>query len=266
MRREAILGWEIAMSSSVGQQRKPDASRTSGAPRAQEATPDLAAYMRSGPDRGTTTETVTEALREAILDGALRPSRWLREDEVAKMLKVSRTPVREALSRLADEGLVEKRARLGAIVAGLSFEDVLALYVVRESLEGLVARLAALRSSEALLRSLEASQRRMAQAVRRNRTEDVVEENLEFHRILRAACNNSYLERFLTQVEHAVRRLPTSTLALPGRATETLAEHEAIIDCIRNENSEGAEVAARQHMAAARELRLRMMLGFQPST
>jgi DNA-binding GntR family transcriptional regulator len=204
---------------------------------------------------------VTEALREAILDGALQPSAWLREDDLARTLRVSRTPVREALRRLADEGLVVKTAHHGSAVAGLSLEDILALYVVRENLEGVAGRLAAVRCTNELLSGLEVAQKRLSQAAARGSAAEMARENLEFHRLLRTAAGNPYLDRFLTQVEHAVRRLPASTFAQQGRAEAVLAEHQAIIDAIRRRDGDAAEVAAKEHMREARNVRLAMVLG-----
>ncbi|MGW3606486.1 GntR family transcriptional regulator [Micromonospora sp. NPDC005161] len=222
---------------------------------------DLARYLRDAPSWGGTTDAVTNALREAILDGALQPSAWLREDELARTLQVSRTPVREALRRLADEGLVIKTAHQGTVVAGLSLEDILALYVVRENLEGVAGRLAAVRCTPELVAGLEAAQGRLSLAAARGGAAELARENLEFHRLLRTAAGNPYLERFLTQVEHAVRRLPVSTFAKQGRAEAVLAEHQAIIDAIRASDGDAAEAAAKKHMREARNVRLALVLG-----
>lgn len=219
-------------------------------------------YVVTTPSRGRTTEAVTDALREAILDGALAPSIWLREDELAETFAVSRTPVREALRRLADEGLAVKTVHHGTVVAPLSLEDIIALYVVRENLEGLAARLAATRSSSHIVDRLQAIHAHMcATATDEDSTTKLAQQNLEFHRVLRQAAGNPYLERFLTQVEHAVRRLPGSTYAQPGRTEEMLQEHAAIIDAVAEGDAAAAEQSASRHMRRAREIRRSVMLG-----
>jgi DNA-binding GntR family transcriptional regulator len=222
----------------------------------------LVGYFAPPESRGRTTEAVTDALREAILDGALAPSTWLREDMLAEIFAVSRTPVREALRRLADEGLAVKTANHGTVVAGLSLEDILALYVVRENLEGLAARLAATWRPAGLVERLEAVQSSMRRTAGRGDDQRLVQQNLEFHRLLREAAGNPYLQRFLNQVEQAVRRLPGSTFAQPGRTDEMLREHEEIIDAIRAGNGDVAELSAKAHMRRAREIRLSVLLGF----
>jgi DNA-binding GntR family transcriptional regulator len=210
--------------------------------------------------RGRTTEAVTDALREAILDGSLHPSTWLREDELAAAFQVSRTPVREALRRLADEGLAVKTVHSGTVVAPLSLDDVLALYVVRVDLEGLAARLAATRRPADLLERLEQVHAEMQRSVADGEVDRLAAQNLAFHRLLREAADNPYLERFLTQVEHAVRRVP-STFTIAGRAEQVLHEHDAVLSAIRDGDGEAAERAAKEHMRQAREVRLRSVLG-----
>ncbi|GAA5165222.1 GntR family transcriptional regulator [Pseudonocardia eucalypti] len=226
----------------------------------------LRGYLGTGAVHGRTTEAVTDAMREAILDGVLAPSTWLREDELAGAFEVSRTPVREALRRLADEGLAVKTAHHGTVVAPLSLEDVLALYVVREQLEGLAARLAATRCPDGLVEQLDQIGARMrastdsTDGTHGGRADQLSKQNLEFHRVLRAAAANTYLDRFLGQVEHAVRRLPVSTLSDPERARQAIEEHDAIVRAIEARDPDAASEAAAQHMRRAREIRLSMLL------
>jgi DNA-binding GntR family transcriptional regulator len=226
---------------------------------ASPATP-LSSYLRLSPAHGSATEAVADALREAILEGAIEPGTWLREDSIARELGVSRTPVREALRRVADEGLVTKTAHSGSIVASLSFDDILALYVVRAELEGLAARLAAQRPPRGLVEDLQRVHEKMISSVASGALDSLPDLNLEFHRKIRLAAGNSYLERFLLQVEHAVRRLRESTLSTLSRAEEVSHEHGAIIEAIARQEPEAAAKAARVHMLHARDARIRAML------
>ncbi|GAA3738083.1 DNA-binding GntR family transcriptional regulator [Spinactinospora alkalitolerans] len=218
-------------------------------------------YLRSKPSRGRTTEAVTDALREAILDGALAPSTWLREDEIAATLDVSRTPVREALRRLADEGLAHKTAHHGTVVSPMSMEDILALYVIRENLEGLAARLAATRGEPGLVPALRKVQARMEALADTGDAAALSRHNITFHRLIREAAGNLYLERFLGQAEQAVRRLAPTTFAFPGRAVTGCAEHAEIIEAIAAGDPDAAEEAGKRHMRNAREIRFSKMMG-----
>lgn len=221
----------------------------------------LRTYLGEGPLRGRTTEAVTYALREAILDGAIDASSWLREDELAAVYQVSRTPVREALRLLADEGLVVKTANHGAVVAQMSVEDVVALYVVREDLEGLAARLAAARRPADLVDRLEAINEQLVKDAENGDLTTLIRRNLEFHRTIRLATGNSYLDKFLGQVEHAVRRLRSSTLAQPERRQLALDEHRAIIEAIRRGDRDAAATAAQTHIRNARASRIADLTG-----
>lgn len=221
--------------------------------------PNLSYFLTAPPQRGKATELVTDALREAIVTGFLQPGTWLREDEVAQDLNVSRTPVREAFRRLADERLLVKTAHQGTMVASISFEDVLALYAVRVPLEGTVARFAAERRTDALVRDLERIHRQMSKAARRHDVKTMVDCNRQFHRALSDASGNLYLQRFMLQIEHAVRRLPSTTYSAPSRQETVLAEHEAIIRAINAGDPDAASEAAILHMSKAREIRLTMI-------
>lgn len=221
---------------------------------------DLSAYLSDRPSRGRTTEAVTNALREAILDGVLPPSTWLREDEIAASLQVSRTPVREALRRLSDEGLAHKIAHHGTAVSPMSLEDILALYVVRENLEGLAARLAAKNTPPGLVPALQKVQAQMEELVDSGDPAALSRLNITFHRLIREAAGNQYLDRFLGQAEQTVRRLAPTTFAAPGRASTGCAEHAEIIRAIEAGDPDAAEEAGKRHMRNAREIRFSAMM------
>lgn len=224
------------------------------------ADPRLARYLEGVPLHGHTTDRITEGLREAILDGVLAPSTWLRETELAKELSVSRTPVREALSRLSVEGLVTITANQGAMVARMTLEDVLKVYVVRESLEGLAARLAAKHRSQRNLDNLGNLLARMRRAAEEQAYPELYRLNLAFHRTIREASDNEYVDRFLTHVEHAVRRFGRTTFEVPGRAQEAVEEHARILESIGAGDAETAERLAEEHMRRARQLRVQMLI------
>lgn len=226
------------------------------------AEPEYADALRAllvAPVHGTMTDAVTDALREAILSGVIAAPTWLREDEIARALDVSRTPVREALRRLADEGLAQRQANRGTVVAPMTMEQILAVYAVRESLEGLAARTVAEQRPAGLVEQLREIQARTVEQSGDHRA--VAALNIEFHAAIRDAAGNPYLSRFLTQVEHAVRRFGDTTFAMAGRTGHALDEHEAIIDAIERGDADLAERRSIDHMRNARETRIRQMLG-----
>jgi DNA-binding GntR family transcriptional regulator len=208
--------------------------------------------------RGSTAAAVAEILREAIYSGSLVENQWLREAEVAKELEVSRTPVREALRILELDGLVTRSGQ-AAVVAPVTLESVLQLYEVRETLEGMAARLAAESGRAELQGELEACLESMQEAV--DDAAEYARLNTVFHATIRRATGNRYLERFLEQVESAVRRLGASTYETPGRTVEATEEHRRIANAIVDGDIETTERESVEHMRRAREIRIATLLG-----
>jgi DNA-binding GntR family transcriptional regulator len=231
------------------------AGSENGPPGARFALPDGAA-----PSRGNMPEAVASALREAILDGVLTPGSWLREAEIAKEMKVSRTPVRDAFRILASEGLVNINANQGAVVAPMTSDDIIELYVMREALEMLASRLAARRGSQQCLEAFSTLIPQMKKAGKAGNYRELSKLNFDFHAIIRDAAGNRYLNRSLTQVQNAARRFPDPTLGLPGRVEESIDEHVALADAISKGDAETAERVAGEHMRHLAELRIRMLL------
>ena len=218
----------------------------------------LRVYLEQTP-HGSTTDVVTDALREAILEGALPQSTWLREDELAKELGVSRTPVRDALRRLSDEHLAERTAHRGTIVAPMRLEDTLAVYTVREVLEGLAARITAARPPAGVIGELQRVHGEMTDAFSSGNLAVLPRLNLEFHAILREGSENPYLQRFLLQIEHAVRRFQSNSFEMTARASESLKEHGAIVEAIVAADGDLAAQRAQEHIRRAREARIRRL-------
>lgn len=229
--------------------------RVAEKPAYAEALHDLLATV----DRGNMTDAVTEALREAILSGVLPAPAWLREDELAAALRVSRTPIREALRRLSDEGLTQRVANRGTVVTPVTIDEVLAVYAVRESLEGLAARTAALRRPRGLVERLRDIHQRMSDNLESDPAV-MAELSFEFHTAIRDAVANPYLTRFLNHAEQVIRRFGRTTFAQPGRPGEALDEHLALLEAIASGDSVLAEKIATEHMRHAREIHVAELL------
>lgn len=216
--------------------------------------------MKGAPEHGQVSDTVFEALQEAILDGALPPSSWLREKELAQEMSVSRTPIREALRRLAVEGLVIITAHQGAMVVPLTMEDILEVYIVRETLEGLASRQAARHRTQEHLDQLDGILEEMRCVGPHGSPQKLAMLNLEFHKVIRKAARNHFLDRFLTQIEHAVRRFGNTTYEFPEWANDSLEEHRQITEALRSGDPDSAEKLAIEHMRHARRLRIKLLL------
>jgi len=204
---------------------------------------------------------VYEWVVAAIRSGRLRPGDPLREEQLARQLRCSRTPVREALQRLRAEGYLERGRRRGLAVAEPTQEELLDLCVVRETLEGLAARLAARGITTSEVYFLEELCEDMERALQQDDLHALARLNAEFHAVIWRAARNRYLARELQRIWLLITRQPVTTLSYPGRAREALAEHRALLDAIRVGDADRAEQLARQHMARAQMIRMRIAAG-----
>ncbi|SAI35107.1 GntR family transcriptional regulator [Bordetella ansorpii] len=190
-------------------------------------------------------------IKRRILGGDFAPGARLREVEVAELLTLGRTPVREALKRIQDEGLLRQEPGRGLVVAEMDQQEVGELYAMRESLESTAASLAAHHATEAEILNME--------AILMEGGDDPVAQNLRFHEAIYSAAHNRYLMRLLRTLTDTTYLLGRSTLASPVRAAAALREHSAIVDAIRRRDPEGAASAARHHIHQALMERLKML-------
>lgn len=201
-------------------------------------------------------DRVADHLRSEIIAGRLAPGEWIRQESFAKSLGVSRFPVREAIEKLANEGLVEIVPHRGAIVRLPTGRQILEVYEVRATLDGMAARLAARRATpESIAHMREVAERTRTAALR---GEDLVSLNLEFHGALRQASDNELLGRILHQIEDTIRRFGASTYGASSPGLDAVEEHDAIVDAVAAGDEALAEARAIAHMHNARERRLRM--------
>lgn len=207
---------------------------------------------------GTTADAVYQALRHGIVHGDLAPGERLRSDALATELRVSRTPVREALRKLEAEGLVaHSGSRL--MVRAFSEQDLTELFYVREALEGMAARLAAENAMPGEIAAIRELLDDMEVVLRRGDVGALRRLTGEFHKLVcRAAHNNRLLQSLQSLLDH-VRGFQTSTLYSEGRPAEAMEEHRALLAAIEARDGEGAERLAREHRRRTLELRRGML-------
>jgi DNA-binding GntR family transcriptional regulator len=210
-------------------------------------------------DAGTTADAVYEVLRQCIVEGEFAPGRRLLSDALAIDLKVSRTPVREALRKLEAEGLVEASGRAGLTVRAISEEDLTEFFYVREALEGMAARLAAENASETAMHDLHALLGEMTEALACSDLKLLRTLTGEFHMAVCRASRNKRLMQSLKVLLDHIRQVQTSTLFLEGRAAEAVDEHRRLVEAIESRDSDLAEQFARQHRQKTLRLRRDMI-------
>lgn len=197
-----------------------------------------------------------ERLRDDVLSGAVPPGSALAEAALAERYGVSRTPIREALRRLEQDGLVERAGR-GMRVREHSPDEILEIYEVRIILEEAAARRAAHARSELDLTMLTRAHEQMC-ALETEEAEPRARANREFHERIRTASHNATLIDLLQRLERHLHRYPQTTLTYPGRWDAVLDEHERLLAAIGDGRADDAAELAAGHMTAARDIRLRM--------
>lgn len=205
---------------------------------------------------------VYETLKAAITAGHLSPTTRLTETALARSLGVSPTPVREALRRLAAEGLVEIAPWRGVTVRQLSDTEVVETYQCREALEGFACRLAARRVDAEGLRQLQ----RLLQVSARTRTAaEVVETNSQIHNLVFAYAGNQKLREMLSLLRDTIMgdRALSADSGLRRRAIH--AEHVAIVAALERHDADAAERAMRRHVRNGFAYRLRCQAAGQGS-
>jgi DNA-binding GntR family transcriptional regulator len=193
-------------------------------------------------------------LKEAIRSGDLRPGQQLVESALADWCEVSRTPIREALSRLQHDGLVERNER-GLVVRERGPEEVLDIYETRITLEGTAARLAAERRSAHDLMLLRRSLEKLG-TVSREDVDAMVVANRQFHTAIWRASHNLALIDLLERLDLHLAHYPAATLATSGRWERANDQHRTLVDAIEARDSDTAEKIAIGHFTDARDIRL----------
>jgi DNA-binding GntR family transcriptional regulator len=184
-------------------------------------------------DNLTLCERVYRHLRQEILADQLPPGTELSEVALSRELSVSRGPIREAMGRLAAEGLVTIRPRRGAEVRSLTPQELIDAYQVREALEVMAVRLAVPRITKSDLARLDELVASMAEFARKDRVAEFFAANVAFHELLCQLSGNQKLREVHHRLEGEISRFQAKTLALRGSLESSVSEHRAILAAVR---------------------------------
>ncbi len=198
-------------------------------------------------------EVVCNTLRAAIRDGVFKSHERLMEIRLAEELGVSRTPIREAIRRLEQEGFVVMVPRRGAYVANISEKSVHHVYEIRIALEELAAGLAAQHIRTEELQYLRGLIEEVEGLLEEKDFKRVVNIDVQFHDILYNASRNERLGEILNNLREQMLRFRAFNSNLPGRLEETWKEHKALIDAIAAHDVEKAKETAVAHLVSSRD-------------
>jgi DNA-binding GntR family transcriptional regulator len=222
-------------------------------PKKESKFPLVGEMMEQLPERTNLRNQVYDVLKKRIILREIPSGKKINEEELAKSLGVSRTPIRETLVRLEHEGIVEIIPRRGAFVVSQSKEKVRDLLQVREVLEGLVARLATENMKSELLDRIKRSLEKVSSTDDDdNRLLKYTPADVEFHALLLEACDNELLKTMMENLNVHLQMVRLRTVALPGRPEQTVLEHYEIVEAIEKRNSILAEKLMKEHVASVR--------------
>ena len=182
-------------------------------------------------------EAIFQKLRLLLVEGKIVPGSKLNERELAESLNVSRTPIREAIRRLAADGLVELIANRGAIAVQLSLEDVIHTFNVIADLEGFSGELAANNISDTVLSELEALQYEMMASYARRDLSTYYKLNLRIHHLINQAANNPVLAQLFSQVNARIEALRFRSKQDGVKWEKAVEEHQEMLDTLKARDS-----------------------------
>lgn len=203
----------------------------------------------------TIADRVFDRLRQAIVEGDIPAGSKLSEPVLAARYGISRGPLREAMRQLESTNLVERRPNVGARVIQLSSDQLLEIYVIREALEGMAARLAAERMPDAAIAELRALLDRHHEQVARDDWQAYFQKegDLDFHyRIVQGSGNRRLCDILCNDLYHLARMYRCQFGMKSDRARDALNEHELIVSAIAERDGELAEWLMRRHIRISR--------------
>jgi DNA-binding GntR family transcriptional regulator len=187
-------------------------------------------------------------LREAIIRGDLAPNQRLVEADMSSAFRMPRAAVRTALVRLEHEGLVERQPHRGARVRLVSEQEAVQILQARAALEGLAAREAALRITPGTAAEVREVLARQRAALGREDLIGASDVNAELHAKIVELSGHATAQRLVRSLNSQMVRFQFRTILIPGRPSQSLEEHGAIVDAVASGEADKAERAMRRHL------------------
>jgi DNA-binding GntR family transcriptional regulator len=197
-------------------------------------------------------DEVAAQLRERIFSGELMPGMFLDEIQLAEQMKISRTPLREALKVLTAEGLVRHEPRRGCFVNEVTEQDLDEIFPVIALLEGRCAFEAAQHATDGDLAALEDLHDKLSRHAKARRINEYYATNFAIHEAIIALAGNRWLAGVIGDLRKIVKLARLQQLHAPGRLEQSLSEHLAVFAALKARDPEGAEAAMRTHLTRQR--------------
>lgn len=210
-------------------------------------------------------DIIAEELEGLIFDGTFDNGERLDEVQLAEKFSVSRTPIREALQKLAQSGLVEQIPRRGVFVRQPGPVELIEMFEVMAELEAVCARLAASRISDEALADLHEANQRCNEAVDAQDADLYYRENERFHAILYRQSGNRFLEQECLRLHRRLQPFRRLQLRLRGRMRQSMGEHEAIVNALEAGDGNRASAVIRDHVAVQGEKFHHLIANLKPA-
>lgn len=202
-------------------------------------------------DNASLDKLAYERIKDAILSFDFMPNQALVEGELASQLRISKTPVRDALMRLEKEGLVIRIPFKGTYVSDISNQDMADIYEIRIALEGLAIRLATEFITDDDLQRLEKLMERHTEALAQRNVPKAMQINSEFHSLIINRCKNQRLVESLILLDDHLKRYRLLSIAQGLRLEKSVPEHRNIFEALKERNASKAETAMKEHLHSA---------------
>ena len=199
-------------------------------------------------------------VKAQIMNLDLKPGQYVTDSQVASDMNISRTPVREALRRLEQEGLLINQARRGWKVYALSLHDIHEIFDIKVNIEGMMARRAAECKDETLRSALQESMDQMLRAAESQDHDAWQAADFQLHGILSRMCDNERAARIIDNLNDQWHRVRVGFIAMQGRIERSNPEHVQIIESILAGDGETAERYMRIHLNNVRDELVRLLV------
>jgi len=220
---------------------------------------DVLSHLYDG-DSGTLADRVFKDLQQRIITGELRPNQRLVESDIANLLGTSRTPVREALTRLRSTGYVSEFGKGGLIVKEATSEHVQNLYEIREALETEAIKLACDRATEEEINTAEEYYHLCVETIHNRDYDEYFKIHRDFHEAIYIGCHNDQLWQLVRTYRYLYfdRRF-TRAHSYRDWQIFGIQQHSRILEALRARNARSAEKAVRRHLRTSLKVALQLL-------
>lgn len=204
-------------------------------------------------------DKVYNYLKNAILNGEYGSGERLIERELADKLKISRTPIREALFRLESQGFVKTVPRKGVIVSEISFEMVMEVFTILSSLQVLAVKLAIQKLNSDSLQVVSKLIEKIEAFLNGEKAEDASLLHMEIYDILFKTANSPKLSEIIQGLQEYIRAFANTGYEIPGRMKESMKEHLEVLQAVQRKETELAEYLTKIHLEKSRRAYMEVM-------